>query len=65
MRVLAVILLVCASLLAQTKPNDDDRIHDRVRQKLVTDRDVRGGGLEVDVKDGVVTIRGAVREEKQ
>ena len=59
------ILLACALLFAQTKPNEDDRIHDKIRQKLVTDREVRGGGLEVDVKDGVVTLRGAVREEKQ
>jgi hyperosmotically inducible protein len=66
MRVLAVVLsLACTSLFAQTKPRNDDWIHDQVRQKLVTDRDVRGGGLEVDVKDGVVTLRGAVREDKQ
>jgi len=60
-----LILLACSLLFAQTQPNNDDRIYDQVRQKLVTDRDVRGGGLEVDVKDGVVTLRGAVREEKQ
>jgi osmotically-inducible protein OsmY len=66
MRVLGVsILLACALLFAQSKPNNDDRIHDQVRQKLATDRDVRGGGLEVEVKDGVVTLRGALREEKQ
>jgi osmotically-inducible protein OsmY len=66
LRVLAIsTLLACAIVFAQTKPDNDDRIYDQVRQKLVADRDVRGGGLEVDVKDGVVTLRGALREEKQ
>jgi osmotically-inducible protein OsmY len=52
-------------LFAQTATKNDDRIYDQVRQKLALDRDVRGGAIEVDVKDGVVTLRGAVREDKQ
>lgn len=54
-----------ALLYAQTATKEDDRIYDQVRQKLALDRDVRGGAIEVDVKDGAVTLRGAVREEKQ
>jgi hyperosmotically inducible periplasmic protein len=43
----------------------DDRIHDDVMRRLAGDRDVKGGGIEVNVADGVVTLRGKVREEKQ
>ena len=42
----------------------DDRIYDQVRMKLTTDADVKGGGLDVSVKDGVVTIKGRVDTEK-
>ena len=36
----------------------------QVRLKLVSDPDVKGGALEVVVKDGVVTLRGAVTSER-
>lgn len=47
--------------LAQTS---DDQIYDQVRRKLANDPDVKGGGFEVDVKDGVVTIKGVVEKDK-
>ena len=67
MRALALVLLTlllgmvfCAAAQSVT----DDQIYDLVRRRLAGDPDVKGGGLEVDVKDGVVTIKGAVRTEK-
>jgi osmotically-inducible protein OsmY len=70
MRMLAV-ALVCAFLATACqpafaqKPSEDDLIYDRVRQRLASDRDVKGGAIIVDVKDGVVTLSGKVREERQ
>ncbi|MEN6607047.1 MAG: BON domain-containing protein [Bryobacteraceae bacterium] len=70
MRVLTAVLIVtlitfsCPSLFAKGTPTDD-RIYDEVRRKLAGDSLVKGGGFEVEVKEGVVTIRGKVREEKQ
>jgi osmotically-inducible protein OsmY len=70
MRVLTAVLIVtlitfsCPLLFAQGTPTDD-RIYDEVRRKLAGDSLVKGGGFEVEVKEGVVTIRGKVREEKQ
>jgi osmotically-inducible protein OsmY len=42
----------------------DDSIHDLVKRKLANDPDVKGGALEIDVKEGVVTLRGKVETEK-
>jgi osmotically-inducible protein OsmY len=47
------------------KPLTDDELHDKVIARLAADRDVKGGGLDVEVKDGVVTLNGKVREEAQ
>lgn len=46
------------------KPADDDRIYDQVRMRLANDPDVKGGGLDVQVKEGVVTLHGKVRTVK-
>ena len=43
----------------------DDELFDQVRRRLASDPVVKGGQLEVIVKDGVVTIRGQVDTEKQ
>jgi osmotically-inducible protein OsmY len=65
-----MILKICASLmamflvasvcLAADKPISDDAINDKVRIGLASDMEVKGGGLQVDVKDGVVTLSGTV-----
>ena len=49
------------SLAAQS---NDDKIHDQVLMKLAGDPDVKGNNFDVDVKDGVVTLRGTVSREK-
>jgi hyperosmotically inducible protein len=54
-----------AIFAAGQKPsNSDDRISDQVRMRLATDQDVKGGALDVSVKDGVVTIKGRVDTDK-
>ena len=69
-RFLAIILLFGGALgqaiyAADQKANiSDDRISDQVRMRLATDQDVKGGALDVFVKDGVVTIKGRVDTEK-
>ncbi len=49
---------------AGQKPGSDDRISDQVRMRLATDADVKGGALDVTVKDGVVVIKGRVDSDK-
>jgi osmotically-inducible protein OsmY len=43
---------------------EDDRLYDQIRLRLAGDPDVKGGALEVEVKDGVVTVKGIVRTDK-
>jgi hyperosmotically inducible periplasmic protein len=54
-----------AITLAAEKQVSDDMIYDLVRRRLVSDTTVKGGALEVEVKEGVVTLRGSVEYEKQ
>lgn len=42
----------------------DDRIYDQVRLKLSADRDVGGGAIDVQVKNGAVTLKGVVAKER-
>ena len=66
-------VLICAILslalfgaaLAAEKNTSDDSIYDNVRRRLASDPIVKGGGLQVDVKAGAVTLRGTVEEQKQ
>jgi osmotically-inducible protein OsmY len=46
-------------------PLTDDMLHDKVQIKLAGDQIVKGGGLTIDVKGGVVTLSGKVENEKQ
>ncbi len=59
---LALFLLLLVPVFADQKK--DDEIYDAVRRRLAGDPVVKGGTLEVEVKDGVVTISGIVRTEK-
>jgi hyperosmotically inducible protein len=58
-------LLLPTVWAAADKPLSDDAIYDQVKRKLANDILVKGGGLEVEVKDGVVTINGAVERTVQ
>jgi hyperosmotically inducible periplasmic protein len=67
---LFISLFVVAALLlpviqAADRPLSDDAIYDQVKRKLANDVVVKGGGLNVDVKDGVVTLTGAVERSVQ
>jgi osmotically-inducible protein OsmY len=65
--------LICAFLalsffglaVAADKHVTDDSIYDNVRRKLASDPIVKGGALQVDVKQGAVTLTGTVDEQKQ
>jgi osmotically-inducible protein OsmY len=59
---LALFLLLLVPVFADQKK--DDEIYDKVKLRLAGDPEVKGGALEVDVKDGVVTIKGIVRTDK-
>lgn len=66
-RFLAIAALLTGSIAsaqAPAAPTPDDRISDQVRMRLATDPDVKGGALDVTVRDGVVTIKGRVDTEK-
>jgi osmotically-inducible protein OsmY len=58
---LALLFAFGPSLAAQS---NDDKLHDQVMMKLAGDPDVKGNNFDVDVKDGVVTLRGTVSREK-
>jgi len=67
-KLLACLFAVCllaALVLAADKPVSDDVIVDQVRLKLASDAIVKGGGLAVDSKGGVVTLTGAVATPRQ
>jgi|SRR5689334_1555069 osmotically-inducible protein OsmY len=68
LRLLAFLLTACAFaglVLAADKPVTDDMIVDQVRVKLASDPVVKGGGLGVDSKAGVVTLTGVLSTQKQ
>jgi osmotically-inducible protein OsmY len=50
-------------LVAQGTPADD-RIYDDVRRRLADDADVKGAAIEVTVKNGAITLKGRVHDEK-
>ena len=60
---LLLVLVLIVPLFAQGN-HEDDRIYDLVREKLANDVDVKGGGLDVTVKNGAVTLRGRVHDQK-
>ena len=62
---LVVLLLLAGVCLAADKPLTDDTVYNQVRIKLADDPVVKGGGLDVDVKQGVVTLSGSVDLEVQ
>ena len=61
---LLFLFLAGSAVMMANPPISDDLIYDQVRRKLADDPDVKGGAFQVDVKDGVVTIKGVVVKEK-
>lgn len=68
-RVVAAALLMVAlaamAFGADKQAPADNFIYDSVREKLAVDVVVKGGAIDVDVKNGVVTLTGHVQEQKQ
>lgn len=67
MRALAMVLLICLTVLSAAafqQASSDDQIYDLVRRRLAGDPDVRGGALDITVKEGIVTLKGVVRSDK-
>ena len=62
---LLMVFVLAGTCLAKQEPVTDDSIYNQVKIKLAGDQVVKGGGLEVEVKQGVVTLSGAVEEPKQ
>ncbi len=62
---LVIFVFMTGICLAADKVLTDDMIHDNVMIKLASDQVVKGGGLKVDVKAGVVTLEGQVDSSKQ
>ena len=60
-----LILALVSPVLAASKQVDDNVLYDTVKRKLANDQLVKGGNLDVDVKSGVVTIKGAVEYDNQ
>ena len=60
------LLLILTPLLAQKqKQITDDTIRDQVMVKLANDPDVGGIPINVDVHQGIATLKGKVRSDKQ
>jgi len=64
-RLFAISILATGLWAADKPPLDDGGISTKVQLKLAEDTTVKGGGLTVDVKDGVVTLGGKVEKASQ
>lgn len=61
---LSFVLFLSTAVFGADKVVSDDRLHDEVRMKLAGDRDLGSSSFDVDVKDGVVIIKGTVAKPK-
>jgi hyperosmotically inducible protein len=57
--------LAAIGLAKDSKAPTDDYITDQVRLKLAGDQVVKGGALQVVVKQGVTTLSGVVETQEQ
>jgi len=65
-QILTMAALLATMLMPVTaqKKITDGTISDQVRLRLSSDSEVKGGSLDVDVKDGVVTVKGRVGTDR-
>src|SRR5579871_1990435 len=59
-----LLAFVAAAPGADKQPPNDNYIYDTVREKLASDSIVKGGAIDVDVKNGIVTLKGKVPDTK-
>jgi hyperosmotically inducible periplasmic protein len=64
LQILVMAVCLCSVAFADKNPPTDDRIQDEVRMKLAVDADVKGGDLDVVVKDGAVVLKGKVDTDR-
>ena len=64
-RLFAIGILSTGLLASEKPPLNDGEISTKVQLKLAEDTTVKGGGLTVDVQNGVVTLGGKVETPKQ
>jgi osmotically-inducible protein OsmY len=62
---LGLVLLLTPLLAQKQKQITDDAIRDQVMVKLASDPDVGGMAIDVDVRQGIATLKGKVRSDKQ
>ena len=62
---LGLVLLLTPLLAQKQKQITDDAIRDQVMVKLASDPDVGGMAINVDVRQGIATLKGKVRSDKQ
>jgi osmotically-inducible protein OsmY len=60
-----LVFTLILTAVAATKQVDDNVLYDTVKRKLANDQLVKGGALEVEVKSGAVTLKGAVEFDNQ
>ena len=64
LRLCCLLLMGALWMFGQTPDRKDAVMHDQVSMSLTLDHDVRGGGLQVTVVGGAVTLKGRVKDEK-
>jgi hyperosmotically inducible periplasmic protein len=64
-RLLATLILSAGLYASDKAPLTDGEISTKVQLKLAEDTTVKGGGLSINVKDGVVTLAGKVENPNQ
>ena len=62
---LGVVLILTPLLAQKQKQITDDTIRDQVMVKLADDPEIGGMPINVDVHQGVATLKGKVRNDKQ
>jgi osmotically-inducible protein OsmY len=62
---LVVLLTLVTAAFPANKDVSDDFLTDTIRSRLAADQTVKGGAIEVTVKDGAVILKGTVEEDKQ
>jgi len=62
--ILFLTLFVLSTVVFAQKAVSDDTIYNDVIRRLAGDPDVKGASFQVDVKDGVVTVKGVVEKAK-
>jgi osmotically-inducible protein OsmY len=62
---LLLVFTLTLPAVAATKQVDDNVLYDNVKRKLANDQVVKGGGLEVEVKSGAITLKGSVEYDSQ